>query len=84
MREYIERIVEPNSPDNEKIFADKDLAEKLLSGLDAKDRLALTLFHAEDFSIAEVAEIVGWTESNVKVRLMRTRKYLRNLLDKFA
>ena len=82
--EYVESIAGGNSPDNEKIFANRDLAEKLLSVLDAKDRLALTLYHAEDFSISEVAEIVGWTESNVKVRLMRTRKYLRNLLDKFA
>jgi RNA polymerase sigma-70 factor (ECF subfamily) len=80
--EYVENIVEKDSPDNEKIFVNKDLAEKLLAGLDAKDRLALTLYHAEDFSVSEVAEMIGWTESNVKVRLMRTRKYLRNILDK--
>ncbi len=80
--EYVEKISENSSSDNEKMFVNKDLTEKLLSGLDAKDRLALMLYHAEDFSISEVAEMVGWTESNVKVRLMRTRKYLRNILDK--
>jgi RNA polymerase sigma-70 factor, ECF subfamily len=80
--EYIERIVEKNSQNNEKAFADRDLAEKLLSGLDAKDRLALTLYHAEELSVAEVAKMIGWTESNVKTRLMRTRNYLRNLLDR--
>ncbi len=82
--EFIENYVEKNSSDNETSFVNKDLAEKLLSGLDAKDRLALTLFHAEEFSVSEVAEKLGWTESNVKVRLMRTRKYLRNLLDKLV
>ncbi len=82
--EYIEKIVVQNSFDNEKTFINRDLAEKLLSGLEAKDRLALTLYHGEDFSISEVAEKVGWTESNVKIRLMRTRKYLRSLIDKFA
>jgi RNA polymerase sigma-70 factor, ECF subfamily len=80
--QYVETIVEKGSLNNEKVFADKDLADKLLSGLDAKDRLAITLYHAEELSIAEVAQVVGWTESNVKTRLMRTRNYLRNLLDK--
>lgn len=82
--EYVESIVEKNCLNNEKIFADKDLAEKMLSGLDAKDRLALTLYHAEELSIAEVAKMVGWTESNVKTRLMRTRNYLRNLFDRLV
>lgn len=79
---YVEGLIEKSSVNNEKAFADKDLTEKLLSGLDAKDRLALTLYHAEELSVAEVAQMIGWTESNVKIRLMRTRNYLRNLLDK--
>ena len=79
--EFIDNIVEKKYSDNEKAFVNRDLAEKLLSGLDAKDRFALTLYHAEDLSISEVAEMVGWTKSNVKTRLMRTRKYLRSLLE---
>jgi RNA polymerase sigma-70 factor (ECF subfamily) len=82
--EYVESIVEKSSLESEKVFVNRDLAEKLLSGLDAKDRLAITLYHAEELTISEVAEKVGWTNSNVKVRLMRTRKYLRNLLDKLV
>lgn len=82
--EYVEGIIEKSSLESETAFVNRDLAEKLLSGLDAKDRLALTLYHAEELSVAEVAEKVGWTQSNVKVRLMRTRKYLRNLLDKLV
>jgi len=82
--EFIENYVEKSSSDNENAFVNRDLAEKLLSNLDAKDRLALTLYHGEELSVSEVAEMVGWTESNVKVRLMRTRKYLRSLLSKFG
>ncbi len=82
--DFIENYIEKSSADNETSFVNKDLAEKLLSGLDVKDRLALTLYHAEELSVSEVAEMVGWTESNVKVRLMRTRKYLRGLLDKIG
>lgn len=82
--EYIGNILETSSLDNEKAVADRDLAEKLLSGLNAKDRLALTLYHAEDRSVAEVAKAVGWSESNVKARLMRTRRYLRSLLERLG
>ena len=82
--EFIDNLVENVSLDNETSLINKDLAEKLLSGLDAKDRLALTLYHAEDLSVSEVAKLVGWTESNVKIRLFRTRKYLRNLIDKLT
>lgn len=82
--EYIERLIEKSSADSEAALVNRDLAEKLLAGLDAKDRLALTLYHAEDRSVAEVARVVGWSESNVKARLMRTRKYLRNLLDRLG
>jgi RNA polymerase sigma-70 factor (ECF subfamily) len=60
----------------------RDLAEKLLSNLDASDRLALTLFYGEDFSVEEVAEFIGWSPSNVKIRLFRARNYLRNILQR--
>jgi RNA polymerase sigma factor (sigma-70 family) len=82
--EYVENLVERASSDSEMQLINKDLAEKLLSGLDAKDRLALTLYHGQEFSVSEVAKLVGWTESNVKIRLFRTRKYLQNLLEKFS
>jgi RNA polymerase sigma-70 factor (ECF subfamily) len=60
----------------------RDLAKKLLSNLDVSDRLALTLFYGEDFSVEEVAEFIGWSPSNVKTRLFRARNYLRNILQR--
>jgi RNA polymerase sigma-70 factor (ECF subfamily) len=80
-REYLEQIVTENTADAEKSLVVKDLAEKILSHLDAKDRLALTLLHGEDFSVAEVAKLVGWSESNVKTRLFRCRNNLRNIFS---
>jgi RNA polymerase sigma-70 factor (ECF subfamily) len=80
--EYVETIAESSSSNSEKQLINKDLAEKLLSGLEAKDRLALTLYHAEELTVSEVAKMVGWSESNVKTRLMRTRNHLRNLFER--
>lgn len=80
-REYFEQIAAENAEDAEKSLVVRDLAEKILSHLDAKERLALTLLHGEDFSVAEVANIVGWSESNVKTRLFRCRNNLRNIFS---
>jgi RNA polymerase sigma factor (sigma-70 family) len=80
-REHFEQITAENSKDTEKLLVAKDLAEKVLSHLDAKERLALTLLHGEDFTVAEVARIVGWSESNVKTRLFRCRNNLRNIFS---
>ena len=80
-REHFEQITAENSKDTEKSLVAKDLAEKVLSHLDAKERLALTLLHGEDFTVAEVARIVGWSESNVKTRLFRCRNNLRNIFS---
>ena len=70
-----------NAADAEKSLVARDLAEKVLSHLDAKERLALTLLHGEDFSVAEVARVTGWSESNVKTRLFRCRNNLRNIFS---
>lgn len=80
-REYLEQIVGENAPNAEKNLADKDLAEKILSGLQAKERVAMTLVYGEEFSVSEVAQITGWSESNVKARLFRCRNHLRNLFN---
>ncbi len=76
-------ITRSNAACAEKSFINRDLAEKLLSKLETPDRLALTLFYGEDLSVEEVAELVGWSPSNVKTRLFRARNFLRNVFEKF-
>ena len=78
---YFQQVANENAADAEKSLVARDLAEKILSHLDAKDRLALTLLHGEDFSVAEVARVTGWSESNVKTRLFRCRNNLRSIFS---
>ncbi len=80
--DFVDGISEDGVLDSEINFVNKDLTEKLLSGLEAEDRMVITLYHGEDHSISEVAEMLGWTNSKVKTRLMRTRQYLKKLFDR--
>lgn len=48
--------------------------------LDAEDRALVTLFYYEERSVAECAEIIMQSQSNIKVRLHRIRKKLYILL----
>ena len=52
----------------------KEQVESILSKLNEKEALVLHLFYLEEMSIKEIVEIVGYTESNVKVILHRARK----------
>ena len=69
--------------DIESELVSRDLAGKLLSRLDADDRLVLTLLDAEELSVAEIAQLTGWSASKVKVRAHRARARLRRVLKKF-
>lgn len=50
--------------------------------LAAKERTILTLLELEEHSVAEVAGLTGWSESNVKVRAFRARNKLREVLQR--
>ena len=54
--------------------------ERLLRTLPATDRFVLLLMRGEGWSVAEIAERLGWSRANVKVRAHRARKRLRQLL----
>ncbi len=50
-------------------------------GLPEKYRVVIHLFYYEDYSVREIAQILRVTENNVKVRLNRGRKLLKNILQ---
>ncbi|MEM7144083.1 MAG: RNA polymerase sigma factor [Verrucomicrobiota bacterium] len=52
-----------------------------LERLGEKDRVVITLLDLEGRSVAEIAELTGWSESNVKVRAFRARKKLKTVLE---
>lgn len=55
--------------------------ELLLRRLPARDRFMLLLLDGEGWSVAEVAERLGWSRVNVKVRAHRARRRLRRELE---
>jgi RNA polymerase sigma-70 factor (ECF subfamily) len=66
--------------------AGREAAERLRPALEAlkpKERLIITLLHLEERSVAEVAQLTGWSESNVKVRALRARLKLKELLRQY-
>jgi RNA polymerase sigma-70 factor (ECF subfamily) len=57
---------------------------KLLSKLPPDDRLVLTLLHAHDYSVKEIAQILEWSEAKVKIRAFRARHHLRRAFNKLS
>ena len=55
--------------------------QSLLRHLAPADRFILVLLDGEGWSTAEIADRLGWTRINVKVRAHRARKKLRRLLE---
>ncbi|MCF0229752.1 MAG: sigma-70 family RNA polymerase sigma factor [Parasporobacterium sp.] len=63
-------------------FETTDLAEVFRAVMDLPDkyRIVIHLFYYEDYSVNEIAELMNLSVSNVKVRLSRGRKLLRETL----
>ena len=62
---------------------DSTLFETVL-GLPEKYRIVIHLFYYEDYSIREIAQILRIIESNVRTRLSRGRKLLKDVLKEAA
>lgn len=72
-----EVMVEDSSSKFEELTARRDaatLVATLMEELTPEDRIAVELFYAEEYDVAEIGEMMGWGESKVKVRLHRARK----------
>jgi RNA polymerase sigma-70 factor (ECF subfamily) len=80
--EAILMITADHSRRAEEELAEQDLIEKLLSKLPADDRALLQMFYGEEMSVAEIADTLGLTQSNVKVRAWRARRNLRKYLKR--
>jgi len=60
----------------------RQLLEEALANLDEKYRLVFLLRDVEGLSVRETAELLGLSETNVKVRLLRARLQLREQLTR--
>lgn len=54
----------------------------LLDQLSPRDRLVVTLLYLDGRSVAETADLAGWSQAMVKVQAFRARGKLRKLLEK--
>ena len=73
LEDYMETL-EFDSGQSRQIFRE-------VMNLPEKYRLVIHLYYYEDYSVAEIGNILGLTESNVKVRLSRGRKLLKSALQ---
>ena len=82
----VESLLELTAVDSnatERAIQDRDLTEKLLALIPEDERALLQMMYAEEMSVADIAEVFGWSKSNVKVRAWRARAALRKVLRKF-
>ena len=66
----------------EQAVAARDLVERLLESLPAKDRLLIRWLELEEQSVAEVAALTDWSRTLVKVRAFRARQRMRQTLKR--
>jgi RNA polymerase sigma-70 factor (ECF subfamily) len=71
---------EPRAPESPAPHPDLDRLHEALRQLAPKERLVITLLELEERSLREVAQLTGWSVSNVKVRAFRARARLHKLL----
>jgi RNA polymerase sigma-70 factor (ECF subfamily) len=84
MTTMIDPVWDMPNPSHEERQAAKDahdLLYRALAKLSAPERLVITLLELEEKSIREIADLTGWSESNVKVRAFRARKALKKILE---
>ena len=76
--EQAQRVADADSsgagPDIRQRLETRQRVERLLEGLDERDRLMLILKEVEGFSIEEIAEVLELNANTVKVRLFRARR----------
>ena len=60
----------------------KEQVAKTISQLNEKESVVLNLFYIEELSVKETAEVLGFSENNVKVLLHRARKNFKNVYEK--
>jgi len=76
-RRWLEVLVLDRARPVDEALAARELVAVLLAELAPRDRLLLTLLDLEGRSIAEVAELTGWSSLVIKVRAFRARRRLR-------
>lgn len=67
-----------DGPDISETLQARQRVERLLVGLDERDRLMLVLKEVEGFAVEEIAQVLDLNANTVKVRLFRARRRILN------
>lgn len=84
LEEWADRLWAPRHESPERQAQRGELREQLIAGLrelDALHRAVIILYYLQDFSVAEIAEILECPEGTIKRRLHTARKRLRSALE---
>ncbi len=76
----VEAGYQPAAPQPPAPHPDLERLYDAIGQLTPKERLVITLVELEERSLAEVAQLTGWSVGNVKVRAFRARASLHKLL----
>ncbi len=81
----VDRLItyyDASSPRNEgQEWLEADMARKLVSQLNGKNRRIAELYYFAELSVAEVAKALSLNQSAVKARLFRSRKEMIKLME---
>ena len=61
---------------------DYELLRSMIEDLPLKEATLLELYYFQDFTVKEIAQIMSYSVSKVKIQLMRSRAKLRKELEK--
>lgn len=83
---YLSDHLRDRSPSGnvERAAVSRDLATKLLARLKPEDRVLISLLKLEELSVAEIADLMGWTVAKVKMRSHRAQQGLRKVLKRYV
>jgi len=74
----------PDELDPAEGAASRDLVERMLGRLNAKDRLLITMLHLEGYSMDDIREVTGWNIATIKVRAFRARHKLKRIFNELT
>ena len=71
-----------NTADNKPMFNEEyDLIKQIIDDLDEKHRIVIVLHYFSDYSVEQLASIIGIPQGTVKSRLHKARRIIRGRLE---
>jgi len=71
-----------NTADNKPMFNEEyDSIKQIIDDLDEKHRIVIVLHYFSDYSVEQLASIIGIPQGTVKSRLHKARRIIRGRLE---